>query len=98
MKPNSIPVAEQPVIPVGEFLYEVNLRHTRVTEYGFSMQNLMSGQVALPPEGACFDIAFEGTIQGPRLNGTITGVDFSQVRADGRFQLHLHAEITTHDG
>ena len=25
-------------------------------------------------------------------------VDYLQIRADGRFQLHIHAEITTEDG
>ena len=28
----------------------------------------------------------------------MVGVDYLQVRADGRFQLHIHGEITTEDG
>ena len=33
-----------------------------------------------------------------RLNGTVHGVDYLNVRADGRAQLHIHAEVTTEDG
>jgi hypothetical protein len=32
------------------------------------------------------------------LNGTISGIDYLYIRADGRFQLHIHAQITTDDG
>ena len=85
-------------IPVGEHLYEVSVRFTRVTEFGVSMEALGSGQVQPPPEGARFDVAFEGSSRGPKLKGTMTGVDYLHVRADGRFQLHIHAEITTEDG
>ena len=28
----------------------------------------------------------------------MVGIDYLQVRADGRFQLHIHAEITTDGG
>jgi hypothetical protein len=37
-------------------------------------------------------------IAGPRLKGTIVGVDYVEVRADGRFQLNIQATITTDDG
>jgi len=40
----------------------------------------------------------EGTVTGPKLKGTVKGVDYANVRADGRLQLHFHAEITTEDG
>ncbi len=43
-------------------------------------------------------MAFAGSLRGPKLTGTITGVDYLSVRADGRFQLHIHAAITTEDG
>ena len=84
-------------ITIGEFLYEANLNFTKVTEYGVSMEALAGGQIAPPPEGARFDFAFEGGAQGPKLKGTVAGVDYVHVRADGRFQLHIHAEITTED-
>src|SRR3989454_5234392 len=33
----------------------------------------------------------EGTVTGPKLKGTVKGVDYANVRADGRLQLHFHA-------
>ena len=85
-------------VPIAEHLYDETSYLTRFTEYGVSLQELISGRVAPPPEGARFDMAFEGSIEGEKLKGAIAGVDFAEVRADGRFQLHIHAEITTDDG
>jgi hypothetical protein len=85
-------------IEVGEQLYEYTVKFTRLTEYGISMESLMAGRVTPPPEGARFDVAFEGSSPGPKLKGDVVGIDYLQVRADGRFQLHIHAEITTDDG
>ena len=82
----------------GELLYEYTPMITGVVEYGVSMDALASGQVPPPPEGARFDVYFEGPIVGAKLNGTVKGVDHLHVRADGRFQLHIHADITTDDG
>ena len=65
---------------------------------GVSLEALLSGTTSLPPAGARLDIAFEGTVRGPKLNGTASGIDYIHVRADGRFQLHIHAQITTNDG
>ena len=58
----------------------------------------MSGQAPPPGEGARFDVYFEGPITGAKLRGSVKGVDYLHLRADGRFQLHIHAEITTDDG
>ncbi len=85
-------------IEVGDLLYEYTVKFTRITEYGVGLQSLMSGQVAPPREGARFDVAFEGQATGPKLKGSVTGVDYLHVRADGRFQLHIPAQITTDDG
>lgn len=85
-------------LPVAEHLYDEKAHITRITEYGIRYKEFISGQVSLPPEGARFDIAFEGLIRGEKLQGAITGIDFAEVRADGRFQLNMHAEITTDDG
>ncbi len=85
-------------IEVGELLYEYTCKITGVTEYGVSFASLIAGEVPPPPEGARFDIGFAGISQGPRLKGTVTGVDYLRVRADGRLQLHIHAEITADDG
>ena len=85
-------------ITVGELLYEVTADFTGVTEFGASMADILSGQAPPPHEGARFDVAFEGPITGPKLEGTIKGVDYLNIRADGRVVLHIHGEITTNDG
>ena len=85
-------------IEVGELLYELTVKVTGMTEYGVSFAALMAGQVAPPPEGARFDVAFDGALTGPRVKGKATGIDYLRVRADGRFELHIHSEITTDDG
>jgi hypothetical protein len=85
-------------IDVGELLYDYTVKLTGVTEYGVSFAALLEGTVAPPPEGARFDIPFEGASVGPKLKGKVTGVDYLRVRADGRFDLHIHAEIATDDG
>ncbi len=83
---------------MGELLYEYNASITGVTEYGVSFEALLGGAIPPPPEGARFDIAFEGASDGPKLKGKVSGIDYLRVRADGRFELHIHAEITTDDG
>ena len=85
-------------ITVGELLYEFTGQFTKVTEYGVSLEALLAGQAAPAPGGARFDVAFEGSSRGPRLKGILAGVDYLQMRADGRTELHIHAEITTEDG
>lgn len=85
-------------INVEELLYECTVKFTDVTEFGCSLQAIMAGEIAPPPEGARFDVTFKGELFGPRLKGEITGVDYLYIRADGRFQLHIHAVITTDDG
>ena len=62
------------------------------------MEALASGLVPPPSEGARFDVEFEGILHGPKLKGTLTGVDYVTVRGDGHFQLHSHVQITTEDG
>ena len=41
--------------------------------------------------------SFEGSATG-KLAGTVTGVSSLRVRADGRFDLHIHAVLTTESG
>lgn len=89
---------EHQTISVGELIYEAEIHFTNVLEYGVSMEAISSGNIAPPPEGARFDFTFQGVIRGPRLSGRISGTDYLYVRADGRFQLHIHAQITTDDG
>lgn len=78
-------------------LFEEQVTLSDFVEYGFSMQDLVNGE-RIPEEGAHFDIYFEGDLIGEKINGKISGVDYLEVRADGRFFLDLHARILTDDG
>jgi hypothetical protein len=82
----------------GELIYEHAVQFKQVTEYGVAFDRLLSGAAAPPAGEVRFDAHVEGTVTGPKLKGTIKGVDYINVRADGRFQLHFHAETTTEDG
>jgi hypothetical protein len=77
-------------IEVGELLYKATLNFTGMKEYGVSFAALMAGEVAPPVEGARFDVAFEGTATGQKLNGAIEGIDYVRSRPNGRFELHIH--------
>lgn len=81
-----------------DVLYEARIDLTKVIEFGVSLDSLVSQQSTPPPEGARFDIEFNGEVKGARVAGTIAGVDYVHVRADGRFQLHIHGVIATTDG
>jgi hypothetical protein len=82
----------------GELIYDHLVRIKEVTEYGVALDTLLSGAAMLPFQGARFDIHVEGTATGPKLRGAVKGVDYINVRADGRLDLHFHAEIATDDG
>lgn len=96
MSEQTLVVSDETQLP-GELLYEYAPKFTQVVEYGASADALVSGQTAPPAEGARFDVYFEGPVTG-KLNGTVRGVDYLHIRADGRCQLNIHAEITTEDG
>jgi hypothetical protein len=81
-----------------EMIYEAEIHFTGMVDYGVRMEDLSSKKVAIPPAGARFDQTFEGSLNGPILSGKISGTDYLHVRADGLFQLHLHARVTTDDG
>jgi hypothetical protein len=81
----------------GELIYEYTPQITQVVEYGASADAVFAGQ-APPPEGARFDLYLEGPVAGPKLKGTVRGIDYLEFRADGRAELHIHAEIATEDG
>jgi Protein of unknown function (DUF3237) len=85
-------------IEMGEPIYEYTVNITGMPEYGVNFEELMSGKTQVPPEGARFDVIFAGEANGTRLSGKVTGVDYLHIRADGRFQLDIHGEITTEDG
>lgn len=79
-------------------LYEYALKIKGLAKYGVNLQELASGKIPPPPEGARFDVAFAGEASGSKLSGKVSGVDYLHIRADGRFQLDIHAVITTADG
>ncbi len=85
-------------IELGEPVYEYTLKITGIVEYGVSLEELGAQKIPVPPEGARFDVIFAGEAKGSKLSGKVSGVDYLHVRADGRFQLDVHAEITTEDG
>jgi Protein of unknown function (DUF3237) len=85
-------------IDVGELLYDYTCKITGMSEFGVSFEALLGGTIAPPAEGARFDVHLAGASAGPKLKGQVTGVDYLRVRADGRFDLHIHADITTDDG
>ena len=85
-------------ITAGELIYKADIQFTGMVDFGLSMQALSSEKSALPLEGARFDQTFQGELHGPKLRGKISGTDYLYVRADGRFQLHLHARVSTEDG
>jgi hypothetical protein len=89
--------ADEPPMP-GELIYEYAPQVTRIVEYGASADAVLMRTTPPPNEGARLDLYLEGPVIGGRLRGTLTGVDYLNVRADGRAELHIHAHITLEDG
>ncbi|MCA1581643.1 MAG: DUF3237 domain-containing protein [Acidobacteria bacterium] len=81
----------------GEKIYEYDLDVTGVTDYGVSLEAILSGREPVPSQGVRLDIAFEGRAIG-RLTGRVRGVDYLRMRADGRVDLDIRATIETEDG
>lgn len=82
---------------MGELLYEYELRLTDITEYGPSMQAILTGEAQIPACGLRVDLSFVGESRG-KLAGKIEGIDYLNLRADGRMELDIKAKITTPDG
>jgi len=81
----------------GEKIYEYDLDITGMTDYGVSLDAILSGQVQIPPQGVRIDVAFVGRGTG-RLEGQVRGVDYTRMRADGRANLDIRATIETAAG
>jgi hypothetical protein len=81
----------------GEKIYEYDCDFTGATDYGVTLEAILSGKERVPPQGARFDVAFEGRAKG-RLSGRVRGVDYLRMRADGRVDLDIRATIETDDG
>jgi len=80
----------------GEKIYELDLNITGVTDYGVTMDAILSGNEKVPLQGTRFDVAFEGGSKG-RLAGKVRGVDYIVMRADGRADLDVRATLETED-
>ena len=81
----------------GELIYEYRPQVTQTVEYGVSADAMFAGEPP-PPEGARFDLYLEGPVCSGKLDGKVRGVDYLNFRADGRAELHIHAEIVTENG
>ena len=85
-------------IEIGDLLYEYSVAITGVVHFGIELSAILSGESAIPTEGARFDVAIDGESVGPKLKGRVSGIDHLRVRADGRMDLHIHAVMETDDG
>jgi hypothetical protein len=81
----------------GEKIYEYDLDITGMTDYGVSLDAILSGKEKIPPQGARVDVVFEGRATG-RLTGVVRGSDYLRIRADGRVDLDIRIVIETEDG
>lgn len=81
----------------GEIVYEADLHISSVTDYGVTMDAILSGKERAPLQGTRFDVAFEGHAGG-RLSGKVRGVDYLVMRADGRVDLDVRGTLETEDG
>jgi len=84
-------------VMIGEKIYSYDLDITGMTDYGIPLPAMVSGQSKVPSQGARVDVAFQGVATG-RLAGSVKGVDYLKIRADGRIDLDIHATIETTDG
>ena len=81
----------------GEKIYEYDLDITGATDYGVALDDVLAGKVPVPPQGARFNVTFEGNAKG-RISGRVRGTDFLRLRADGRCDLDLRVTFETDDG
>jgi hypothetical protein len=80
-----------------EKIFEYDLDIKNVTDYGANMEAIFAGRENVPLQGAQFDVTLAGSIKG-RVTGSLRGVDYLRVRADGRRELDLRGTIETNDG
>jgi len=81
----------------GEKVYEYEVAITGATDFGVSLEAVLSGQAPMPPLGVRVDFTFEGRSTG-RLAGRLWGVDYFRLRPDGRAELDIRGVIETDDG
>jgi hypothetical protein len=99
------PAADEALDPMGselpmpgELVYEYTPRVTRIVEYGAPAEGVLMRTSPPPEEGARLDLHLEGSVIAGRLQGTVTGIDYLNVRADGRTELNVRGHITLEDG
>ena len=68
----------------GEFLSELKGKITDVV-------------IISVPEGNRVNAEFNGTLRGPKINGSAKGIDYVLFREDGTGILHVHGVITTEE-
>lgn len=81
----------------GEKICAYDLGGSGSTDYGVSLEAILTGKEKIPPQGAVIDVMFEGRAEG-RLAGRVRGIDYLQLRADGRITLDIRATIETDVG
>src|SRR3972149_3913439 len=81
----------------GEKIYEYDLDVTGMTDYGGSLDAILSGKEKIPPQGGRIDVAFEGHARGRRV-GRVRGMHYSRMRAGGRIDLDIRPIVETADG
>ena len=81
----------------GEKIYEYDVTLTGMTDFGITMESILSGETPVPPQGARINVSFEGGGTG-RLAGKVSGFDYLSIRADGRMNLNIQGVIETTDG
>jgi len=80
-----------------EEISKVQLDFEIVTDYGNPLLDILSEKVSPPPQGARIDFSAQGSLTG-LLAGSIVGRDYVNIRADGRVELNILAQIITEDG
>jgi hypothetical protein len=81
----------------GEKIIEFDMAITSITDYGIAMDVILSKKETIPPQGARFDVAFDGRTSG-RLSGRVRGVDYILARADWRIDLDIRATVEIEGG
>jgi hypothetical protein len=85
-------------MPVQELLWEGTAQITGQTDFGTTLQQVVSGEKEIPPGGLRIDFHYEGEFTGPRMNGTIVGTNYMLLQPDSKGTLHQHGVVTTDDG
>ena len=81
----------------GEKIYECDYDITGVTDYGITLMPFFQARKRFHRKERVSTSRFAGTIKG-RVTGSVRGVDYLRIRADGRIDQDIRATIETNDG